>query len=378
MSKAADLTTLPPEQAMRAMIGRIATGPELSKPLSEAEARYGMRCILQPEADPVQSAIFLIALRMKRETPAENRGVLAAIRDAIDTQAVDVDDLVDLADPYNGFARTLPAAPFLPCVLSACGVPTLSHGVERLGPKFGATHHQVLAAAGINVNLSVQAAAAQIESGAGWAYLDQAVFCPPLADLTSLRERIVKRPVLTTVEVLARPLIARGRSHLLTGYVHKPYPPVYTMLARSVGYDSALLMRGTEGGVVPSLRQQGKAVRYWQSDVDEELDLVPDTFGIALEQRAPAIPEDVLATDREAEFLDGPDFSVAALASAAALRGLSALGGEAGPVRESLVYAGAVTLMHMNPELSCASAAAQVRQVLDNGKALRCFEEAAA
>jgi anthranilate phosphoribosyltransferase len=377
MSNKGDLTGLPPEQAMRAMIGRIATGPELSKPLSEAEARYGMRCILEHDADPVQAAIFLIALRMKRETPAENRGVLAAIRDATATVPVDVDDLVDLADPYNGYARTLPAAPFLPCVLSACGVPTLSHGVERLGPKFGATHHQVLAAAGVNVNLSVQAAAAQIEGGAGWAYLDQAAFCPQLAALASLRERMVKRPVLTTVEVLARPLIARGRSHLLTGYVHKPYPPVYTMLARSVGYDSALLMRGTEGGVVPSLRQQGKAVRFRSTNEDEALDLAPEDFGIALDQRAPAIPDSVLATAREVELIDGPDFNVGALAAATAARGLAALGGECGPVRESLVYTGAVTLMHLNVGLSCAAAAEQVRHVLDTGEALRRFRDAA-
>jgi len=374
MSNIRDLTGLLPDQAMRAMIGRIATGPELSKPLSEAEARYGMRCILEHDADPVQSAIFLIALRMKRETPEENRGVLAAIRDATETADVDVDDLVDLADPYSGYSRTLPAAPFLPCILSACGVPTLSHGVARMGPKFGATHRQVLAAAGVNVNLSVQAAAAQIEGSAGWAYLDQASFCPQLAALESLRERMVKRPVLTTVEVLARPLIARGRSHLLTGYVHKPYPPVYTMLARFVGYDSALLIRGTEGGVVPSLRQQGRAVRYEGLGEDEDIELLPIDCGIHQDVRAPAIPSEVTSSHSDIEVHGAPPFSVGLLARVSADAGSKALEGQSGPVRDSLVYAGAHILFHSGRSGNLQEASELVRRALDNGAAHSKFQ----
>ena len=56
---------------MRSIIQRIATGPDMSKDISLAEARAGMNGILQGEVDPVQAAIFLIALRMKRETDDE-------------------------------------------------------------------------------------------------------------------------------------------------------------------------------------------------------------------------------------------------------------------------------------------------------------------
>ena len=66
---------------MRQYIQKIATGPELSKDLSREEARDGMRLILSGDADPVQAAIFLIALRMKRETMPENLGVLDALLD---------------------------------------------------------------------------------------------------------------------------------------------------------------------------------------------------------------------------------------------------------------------------------------------------------
>ena len=50
------------------IIQRIATGPELSKNIETEEAKVAMSAILSGEIDEVQTAIFLIALRMKRET----------------------------------------------------------------------------------------------------------------------------------------------------------------------------------------------------------------------------------------------------------------------------------------------------------------------
>ena len=68
-SSATELEINPdPKLAMRSYIQRIATGPEYSKDISFAEARDAMNHILDGSADPVQAGIFLIALRMKRET----------------------------------------------------------------------------------------------------------------------------------------------------------------------------------------------------------------------------------------------------------------------------------------------------------------------
>lgn len=220
--------TLPPDPAilMRSIIQRIATGPELSKDISRDEARAGMRFILEGKIDPVQAGIFLIALRMKRETGDENRGILEAIREVTRTVTAPVDEVIDLADPYDGFNRMLPASPFLPAVLAACGVAAVSHGVERLGPKYGVTHRQVLWAAGQPVDLAMEEAAGRLgDSALGWAYVDQKAYCPKLYDLVSLRTQIVKRPVITSVEVCIGPIRGRRKTHLVTGYVCiKPIP----------------------------------------------------------------------------------------------------------------------------------------------------------
>ena len=105
----------------------------------------------------MQAGVFLIALRMKRETDDENLGMLEAIRDATRRATAPVDEVLDIGDPYDGYNRTLPAAPFLPAVLAACGVATVSHGVESMGPKYGVTHRQVLRAAGLPVDLAPEA-----------------------------------------------------------------------------------------------------------------------------------------------------------------------------------------------------------------------------
>jgi hypothetical protein len=43
-----------------------------------------------------------------------------------------VDDVLDLSDPFDGFTRGMPVAPFLPAVLAACGIATVSNGAESI------------------------------------------------------------------------------------------------------------------------------------------------------------------------------------------------------------------------------------------------------
>lgn len=356
--------TTPDAALMRSIIQRIATGPELSKNITREEARAAMRLVLEGRVDPVQAGVFLIALRMKRETDDENLGVLDAVRDATTRAIADVDDVMDVADPYDGYSRALPAAPFLPAVLAACGLPAASHGVARMGPKYGVTHCQVLRAAGAAVDLPVADAAARVaDPRIGWAYVDQRMFCPKLHDLARLRALIVKRPAITTVEVLAQPIRGRRRTHVVTGFVHKPYPRIYALLARAAEFDSALIVRGMEGGVIPSLRTSGKVFYYHDRGAEQELDLVPADFGVESLRGAP------LPAGRGAEENEHPALNNEAVAEAAAAAGLAALNGAPGPGRDSLVCAAALCLKHVGRFETLRAAAAAVGAALDSGAA---------
>ncbi len=357
------------EHMLRTCIQKVATGPEHSKDLSFDEAREAMRLILDGRADPVQAAVVLIALRMKRETDDEHKGVLRAVLDAVESATASVDELVDIADPYDGYTRGLPTAPLLPPVLAACGLPAVSHGVETLGPKYGVTARKVLRAAGVDVDLTPGRAAERLaDPEAGWAYTDQKAFCRPLHDLRELRTRIVKRPLLTTVEVLAGPVRARGKTRLMTGYVHKPYPRIYAMLAREAGFDSALIVRGVEGGVVPSLQQVANATVYHDGDPEHDMPVRPSDAGVKRDTRGVPLPPDLPRTRGGDEIAAAVDMDAAARAAAEA--GVAALEGAAGPTRDGLVYGAALALAHAGRYGSISEAAEAARRAIDSGAAL--------
>jgi anthranilate phosphoribosyltransferase len=353
---------------MHSIIQRIATGPELSKDISLEEASQGAAAILNGEIDDVQAAIFFIALRMKRETDDENKGILDAILKVSDSRVAEVDELVSLADPYDGFNRNLPVSPFIPALLAACGLPAVSHGLDVVGPKFGVTHRHVLQVAGIDVDITLDEAALRIaDPDTGWAYVDQRTFCPGLHNLTHLRQRIIKRQALTTVEVLAKPITARNKTHLITGYVHKPYPAKYASLARFAGFEGCLLIRGTEGGVIPSLRQAGMLFRYDDLGEEEPVEINPQALGIDQPVRAVPLPDDPSILTSKDDIARIADLSGAA--KLAAETGIRALQGEKGPSYDSLVYSSALILWHTGRAESISTAASQVREVLDSGLA---------
>ena len=361
--------------AMHSFIQRVATGPELSKDISYEEARAAMTYILNGEVDPVQAGVFLIALRMKRETEEENKGVLQAILDATDSATATVEEVVLIADPYDGTTRGLPVSAFLPAVLAACGVAAVCHGVEKVGPKYGVTSRQVLRAAGVDVQLSPQQAAVAVnEPTTGWAYVDQQAFCRKLHDLITLRSLIVKRPVITTVEVLATPVRGAGKTHLATGYVHKPYPPIYAMLARHAGFASAMIVRGVEGGVIPSLQQPSKLFYFHGDSELESISIDPSSIGISQASRAVPIPDHLAqAKDETDELAAGVDTQ--ALAQAAASAGMAALSGEAGAAYDSLVYGAALCLHHLRRQPTLQAAADVVRHAIDSGEPLARFRQ---
>ena len=354
---------------MRSYIQRVATGPELSKSLSRDEARIGMSHILEKSADPVQAAVYLIGLRMKRETDDENAGVLDALLQAVDQASVAVEHLIDIADPYNGFVRGIPASSFLPAVLAALGMPAVITGAREVGPKYGVTHHMILEAAGKPVNRSVSEIVSTIEE-CGWGYLDQSQFIPDLHDLLDLRTRMVKRTVITTLEVLLHPLKAK-HTHLMTGYVHKPYPPRYLMLARQAQYSSAMIVRGVEGGVIPSLSQPSRYHSFAGDGEDTEHRIDPADMGIDQSIRIEPLPDS--AEHHEPDGQPFASINAQAVAEVAAQLGIGALQGKPGAFRDSLVYAASICQVHLGKETDWLKAANRVRTVLDSGAAMECF-----
>lgn len=357
-------------ELIHSVLQRVATGPELSKNISYEESRSVTNALLDDKIDPVQAAVFLIGLRMKRETDDELKGMLDALNDRTTHVKAQCDDVVAMSDPYNGFNRTIHASLFVLPVLAACGVRAYSHGVELVGPKYGVTHHSIIKALGGNPLSDMDTVAAKIsDNSVGWAYADQSMFCKPLSDLTSLRAKIIKRPALSTTEVMLTPVTGQKKTHLVTGYVHKPYRETYAMLSRHLKLDSMLLIRGTEGGVIPSFRAKAHFVRYEGSNDAEEHDVELEPLELNRDYRAEDIPE-TMPAPTDSNYI-GMKWDVDALAKLCADKGLSALNGEPGAVYDAAVLGTALTLWHVGKVESLVQGASMAREAIASGEALR-------
>ena len=348
----------PIQLLMREVIQRVAVGPEMGKDISRDQAYQVMQGILQEKIDPVQDAVFLIALRMKRESLEEYHGLFDALQEASASVLCEVEQLLYMADPFDGYVRHLPMSPFLPAVLSACGVHSVMQGVESVGPKHGITAHQVYQLYGIAVDLAPARVAQRIEQ-VGWGYLDQAQSQPALFAMQTLRDLMVKRTAITTLERMIKPIVPAGDAYLLLGYVHKAYPEIYSQVALQAGFERSVLVKGIEGGITPALN---KPVRHFSVTKQAALEKQIDS----------ANHENFSYTGIQVKELDDSTNLVEQTLEA----GLSALAGQPGVAYDSLVLAASIALLGLDKHQNKASAAQHVESCLRSGQALAHFKAA--
>lgn len=356
---------------MREYLQLVATGPELSKSLNESQAEDGMAMILNGDIDSVRAGIFLIALRMKRETDAENIGILNALMGAMEKANTESPNVLAIADPFNGYLRTLTATPFLPPVFAACGLPTYIHGLKSVGPKYGITANLVLSEAGCNVDVSVRNAVSVLDnSSIGWTYLDQEHYIPRLHDLVELRDTMVKRTCISTLEVVLRPICGSSSTHLMTGFVHKAYPPVYAKLAACAGFTSVAIVRGVEGGCIPSLSQVS---RYFDcpNETLNQVRLSPKDLGIDQENRGVIISDQFLAKMKKTGYQNTDKLEDVVKQNLSL--GLNALNNNSGAMLDSIVFAVAIGLAQVGMVSNLNEGAEKARQVITSGDALSRF-----
>ncbi len=336
---------------MRSAIQDIAVGPDRGRDLTQSHAKQAMDALLNGDCDDVQAAIFLIALRMKRESLDEFSGLLEAMELQTECQIANTDQVVILADPFDGYVRNATMTPFIPCVLSACGLTSVIHGVESVGPKHGVTAHKVFKLAGANTMMSCSQAVTALNQ-VGCSYVDQSQYSPSLFALNDLRHRMVKRSAVTTLERILMPIRGKKSTHLALGYVHKAYPDIYARMAFQVGFDKVLLFKGVEGGLAPALNKPLRRFAF-ETVLPASVDGAKQRLDLPLQAKvaAPSMPNQ---SDPVEAVLD---------------QGLKVLQGAAGLARDSLVIASAQILNGLDKSVGFSEAVEKVQVCLDNGEA---------
>jgi anthranilate phosphoribosyltransferase len=222
--------------SIRDALAKLVLGQDLSRP----EAHAAMRSLVQGEATPSQIAGFVIALRMKGETPDEIAGLAEVMRDA----ATHVDagpDVVDVVGTGGDGTGTFNISTLSALVVSSAGARVAKHGNRSVTSACGAA--DFLEAIGIAIDLK-PAGVARCVAETGFGFMFAPHYHPAMRHAGPTRSEIGVRTVFNILGPLTNPAGARRQ---LTGVA---VPQLGEKLARVLGLlgaHHALVVHGGDG-----------------------------------------------------------------------------------------------------------------------------------
>ena len=231
-----------------ATIKLVGTGPRGSRDLDFAEARGAMAAVLAGEASAAQVGAFLMAMRLKGESPTELAGFAQALRDAAAPLELSESGrpLVACGGAYDGVSSALHLSIAAAATAAACGAGVVMHCGTTLGPKRGVTQADVLAALGGPATPSPEDSARMLaDAGATLVYTPAVV--SGWQRLVEIRDDIGVRGPLHAAERL---LDFFGARRFVIGYTHTPYSARILGALDQLGTDRAITVRGIEGSDV--------------------------------------------------------------------------------------------------------------------------------
>lgn len=267
----------------RATIKAVGTGPRGSRSLAFEEAREAMAALLAGETTDAQAGAFLIAMRVKGEEPEELAGLAQALRDAALSREPAAVEPLACAGSYDGVTESPQLSLAAAAIAAAAGAPCVVHCGGPLGPKYGTTAADVVAALGGPPRPSLASSRAMLEaSGLSLVHSGEAI--PGWERLARLRDEVGLRGPLHSAEKMVDHLGAR---RFVVGYAHLPYGPRLLGALGLLGAEAALAVRGIEGSDVPRPARP-------QASGDGALEL-PQALGLRL-------PEESASPERSAEL----------------------------------------------------------------------------
>lgn len=312
-------------------LGRLLEGSDLAR----EEARRVTGEIMRGEATPAQIGGFLVALRMKGETPDEIAGCAEAMRDHALPVSPRRRDLIDTAGTGGDGAGTLNLSTAAGLVAAAAGAGVAKHGNRAVSSASGSA--DVLEALGFSLDLTPERIADSIDE-LGFGFLFAPAHHPAMRHAGPVRRELATRTVFNVLGPLTNP--AGARAQLVGVYARELAGTVAQVLAL-LGAERALVVHGAGG--IDELSPAGPNVVFEVEGggVRETL-LDPADLGVPRcepEDLAGGTPEQNAAAILEVfDGAAGPRRDAVLLNAAAALR----IAGLADDLREGLAAAAEV------------------------------------
>jgi len=266
------LTSVPRRSSytgFRAYIKAIGTGQRGRRALSREEARDALRAILTGEATPAQAAAFLLAMRIKGETPDELAGLTEALRErAQPLEARTERPLVACAGGYDGCVDAPSLSLAAAVVAAGAGAGVIVHCGATLGPKYGVTPADVLGALGGPARPSGAESEAMLERS-GVTVVHAGAALDGWDAVAAIRDEIGLRGPIHSVEKLVDYFGAR---RFVVGYTHAQYAERLCGALELLDAETAYAVRGPEGSDV---LRPGRPVAHFAGEPME----LPESLG---------------------------------------------------------------------------------------------------
>ena len=331
-------------QAFIPFVKAVGRGEKLKRDLTYEESLEAMRLMVRREATLAQIGGFLIGQRVKGEAVDEILGFTHVLREEVIQQiSPRVDELLDLAVPYDGKVKTAQLAPAVAVILVAAGVPVVLHGDEGVPTKEGVGPGLVFEALGVPADLEPQTVERMIET-TGLGYLAATRFAPAWHALVPIRRQFGLRTVLNTVEKLLNPANA---PYQVSGFFHFEY--IERLRSTQTGTRASWIVQGEEGSIEMA---SARRTRIFGTDPTGDMKLEPSMVGLSQREKVKLPPVVAAHARLNAEVLQG----------------------QPGPAFDQTVFTAGVILSLLGVESDIAAGVNRARQILQSGAAQQRLE----
>ncbi|WP_413988071.1 anthranilate phosphoribosyltransferase [Labrys okinawensis] len=317
-------------------IGKAAAGA-----LSRQEAAEAFDLLLSGQATPSQIGGFLMALRVRGETPDEITGAVTAMRSKM-LPVTAPDDAIDIVGTGGDASGSYNVSTAASLIVAGAGVKVAKHGNRALSSKSGAA--DVLVALGVNIELKPEAIARCIDL-AGVGFMFAPAHHGAMRHVGPTRVELGTRTVFNLLGPLSNP--AGVKRQLLGVYARNWLQPMVEVL-KTLGSTRIIAVHGSDGLDEITTTGPTEIVSLENGEITHG-SITPDEIGLRV-----AKPEDLKGGD--------------AAHNAVALRAV--LEGEKTPYRDIAILNAAAALLVAGKARNLAEGAELARESIDKSKAL--------
>lgn len=242
--------------------------------MQSIEAEAVMNQIMSGEATPAQIGAYLMALRMKGETPEEIVGSARAMREQAHTVPTkyEAEALLDTCGTGGDKSGTFNISTTVAFVCAGAGVPVAKHGNRAATSKSGSA--DVLEALGVNIDLTPEQVGQCVDE-VGIGFLFARTLHPAMKHVALPRRELGMRTIFNILGPLTNPA---GAKRQLMGVFAADLTDLLASVLGELGAVSAMVVNGY-GGLDELTVTGPNRISHFHDGKVETFDLDPQALG---------------------------------------------------------------------------------------------------